>query len=397
VSIERLRELEKEGDEENPISGDAETHESPPPNSDYIKLRASVALSIERQGMARRAFPERVSEWLSGVASNHIVSHPGSSASTVSDPRQKLLVLAEKWITGGESRIPTKNVENRSNQMRRIRKVITKDKDNVQAGTRCTPEAAAGHKEYVLAGTLSTPEVAAGHKEKRRENDQDNSSNKKQSQSASSTSSLESWEKMSSRWEGIITSWIKRLEDNPNGMQDQLSRQISHLSAAGIELFHAIIEMQGLHASTEKEFQQLLAERRAEQERSQEFQRGLKLKLAKLEYQKNEAVNEMLMAKQMYESEIWDLKTNIRSLDEMILEERKASYAVKTEKLDLERLVSELREELEKLKAEQLQEERLRSETIAKAVAEESERLISKKKSRLTSEFTRLMERIDEF
>tara|TARA_R110002003_G_scaffold288_11_gene18423 strand:- start:10034 stop:11299 length:1266 start_codon:yes stop_codon:yes gene_type:complete len=50
----------------------------------------------------------------------------------------------------------------------------------------------------------------------------------------------------------------------------QLSRQITDLSAAGANLFHAVVELQRLRASSERKFQRWFYEHRQEQERAQE-------------------------------------------------------------------------------------------------------------------------------
>jgi hypothetical protein len=50
----------------------------------------------------------------------------------------------------------------------------------------------------------------------------------------------------------------------------QLSRQITDLSAAGANLFHAVVELQRLRASSERKFQRWFYEHRQEQERAKE-------------------------------------------------------------------------------------------------------------------------------
>lgn len=71
--------------------------------------------------------------------------------------------------------------------------------------------------------------------------------------------------------------WIRRLEDNAKEISgrplaEQLSRQVTDLSAAGANLFHAVVELQRLRASSERKFQRWFFETRAEQEQAQERQ-----------------------------------------------------------------------------------------------------------------------------
>jgi len=88
---------------------------------------------------------------------------------------------------------------------------------------------------------------------------------------------FERWETLSSHWEGLTAYWIRRLQENSNELardplNQQMSRQITDLSAAGANLFHAVVELQRLRASSERKFQRWFFETRAEQERAQEMQ-----------------------------------------------------------------------------------------------------------------------------
>jgi len=88
---------------------------------------------------------------------------------------------------------------------------------------------------------------------------------------------FERWETLSAHWEGLTSFWIRRLEENSNEVNrepisQQLSRQVTDLSAAGANLFHAVVELQRLRASSERKFQRWFFETRAEQERAQEIQ-----------------------------------------------------------------------------------------------------------------------------
>lgn len=91
---------------------------------------------------------------------------------------------------------------------------------------------------------------------------------------------FERWETLSSHWEGLTSYWIRRLEQNSDEMNreplnQQMARQVTDLSAAGANLFHAVVELQRLRASSERKFQRWFFETRAEQERAQEVHGGL--------------------------------------------------------------------------------------------------------------------------
>lgn len=86
---------------------------------------------------------------------------------------------------------------------------------------------------------------------------------------------FERWETLSSHWEGLTSYWIRRLQENSNELNreplsQQMSRQITDLSAAGANLFHAVVELQRLRASSERKFQRWFFETRTEQERARE-------------------------------------------------------------------------------------------------------------------------------
>lgn len=88
---------------------------------------------------------------------------------------------------------------------------------------------------------------------------------------------FERWETLSAHWEGLTSFWIRRLEENSvevnrDPLSQQLSRQVTDLSAAGANLFHAVVELQRLRASSERKFQRWFFETRAELERHQEIQ-----------------------------------------------------------------------------------------------------------------------------
>lgn len=95
---------------------------------------------------------------------------------------------------------------------------------------------------------------------------------------------FERWETLSSHWEGLTSYWIRRLEANSGEssrepLNQQMARQVTDLSAAGANLFHAVVELQRLRASSERKFQRWFFEIRNEQERAREVQAGLEKQL----------------------------------------------------------------------------------------------------------------------
>ncbi|KAK4168653.1 hypothetical protein QBC43DRAFT_341336 [Cladorrhinum sp. PSN259] len=95
---------------------------------------------------------------------------------------------------------------------------------------------------------------------------------------------FERWEALSAHWEGMTSFWLRRLQENTdeaerNPISSQLSRQVADLSAAGANLFHAVVELQRLRASSERKFQRWFFETRSELERNQEIAAMLETQL----------------------------------------------------------------------------------------------------------------------
>jgi hypothetical protein len=95
------------------------------------------------------------------------------------------------------------------------------------------------------------------------------------SRNSSFPHAFERWEMLSSRWEGLTGYWVSRLEQNRQELshlplEQEMSRQITDLAAAGANLFQALIELQRLRASSERKFQRWFFETRADQERARE-------------------------------------------------------------------------------------------------------------------------------
>ena len=96
---------------------------------------------------------------------------------------------------------------------------------------------------------------------------------------------FERWETLSSHWEGLTSYWLHKLEQNTEEIRDTvpnavtLNRQITDLSAAGANLFHAVVELQRLRASSERKFQRWFFESKGNDERNREIQGQLENQL----------------------------------------------------------------------------------------------------------------------
>ncbi|KAI0105652.1 hypothetical protein GGR51DRAFT_548915 [Nemania sp. FL0031] len=106
---------------------------------------------------------------------------------------------------------------------------------------------------------------------------------------------FERWETLSAHWEGLTSFWIRRLEQNASEIQgdpvaQQLSRQVTDLSSAGANLFHAVVELQRLRASSERKFQRWFFETRSELERNQEMTAVLEAALEEERRSKADAI-----------------------------------------------------------------------------------------------------------
>ncbi|CAN8100474.1 unnamed protein product [Discula destructiva] len=108
---------------------------------------------------------------------------------------------------------------------------------------------------------------------------------------------FERWEALSAHWEGLTSFWIRKLQQHAeeidrDPLSSQLSRQVTDLSAAGANLFHAVVELQRLRASSERKFQRWFFETRAELERHEETRGMLERALAEERMSKAAAIKE---------------------------------------------------------------------------------------------------------
>ena len=157
---------------------------------------------------------------------------------------------------------------------------------------------------------------------------------------------FERWETLSSHWEGLTSYWIRKLQDNSSDINNQplnqqMSRQITDLSAAGANLFHAVVELQRLRASSERKFQRWFFETRSEQERAKEIQ--------------------------------GEMEGLVRRERELRAEASKAVARMEQEKSNAERMVSEMKRELQISK----EEARRAWEELGRREQEERDRTLS--------------------
>ena len=132
----------------------------------------------------------------------------------------------------------------------------------------------------------SQPNVLANMPQSQPQYAQENNGGGQQQRGTTSSfpHAFERWETLSSHWEGLTSYWIRRLQNNSDEMNreplnQQMARQVTDLSAAGANLFHAVVELQRLRASSERKFQRWFFDTRAEQERAREVQARLENEL----------------------------------------------------------------------------------------------------------------------
>ena len=170
------------------------------------------------------------------------------------------------------------------------------------ANTQPGPSAQARNPSGNATVGTSQPRVdrpsaaAAGQQQPRQESA--GGSQQRSTNTSSFPHAFERWETLSSHWEGLTSFWIRRLEQNKEDLDrdpvnQQMARQVTDLSAAGANLFHAVVELQRLRASSERKFQRWFFETRAEQERFRENQGKFDERLRE-ERQAREAATEEL-------------------------------------------------------------------------------------------------------
>lgn len=167
---------------------------------------------------------------------------------------------------------------------------------------------------------------------------------------------FERWESLSAHWEGLTSYWIRKLEENTRALdQDPISMHLAHqvtdLAAAGANLFHAVVELQRLRASSERKFQRWFFDTRADTER-----------LSEVNGQLQKLLND-------------EREERIRAVAEAVAAAEEAKKASANDKM-----VAELRRELEISKSEA----RRAWEELGRREQEERERVASLKEGMQT-------------
>lgn len=228
------------------------------------------------------------------------------------------------------------------------------------------PAVASGQKEYKNASNNAT----AGTSQQRLDRApasigqaqlaQDPTSGSQQRSTTSSfPHAFERWETLSSHWEGLTSFWVHRLEQNKDDLDreplnQQMARQVTDLSAAGANLFHAVVELQRLRASSERKFQRWFFETRAEQERFRENQSKFE---QRIQEERSAATNALA-----------DLSKIQKERDAAISQRKTAEILVKEKNRELSIAKEEARRAWEELGRRE-QEERDRTLSLKKGQA----------------------------
>ena len=244
----------------------------------------------------------------------------------------------------------------------------------VEAKLRQTPRAVSaaaaatgGQKEYKNASvnaTTGTSQVRLDRgtvpPERSQPPAQDsNSGSQQRSTTSSFPHAFERWETLSSHWEGLTSFWIRRLEQNKDDLDreplnQQMARQVTDLSAAGANLFHAVVELQRLRASSERKFQRWFFETRAEQERFRENQSKFE---QRIQEERSAATNALA-----------DLSKIQKERDAAIAQRKTAEILVREKNRELSIAKEEARRAWEELGRRE-QEERDRTLSLKKGLA----------------------------
>jgi hypothetical protein len=215
---------------------------------------------------AQRRNAERRTNAAAGAASRR-QEGGNDTIQPLSDPSQRRPVASESQQNRPQATTSSRVAAPSSQQQQRPSRTTTTTNQPAQpafAGTqpgRTAQQAAQQPPQGQPAGAGQAGESSAGAGGNRARN--------------SFPHAFERWETLSAHWEGLTSFWIRRLEQNSeeinrDPVSQQLSRQVTDLSAAGANLFHAVVELQRLRASSERKFQRWFFETRAELERSQE-------------------------------------------------------------------------------------------------------------------------------
>ena len=218
-----------------------------------------------------------------GNARGNILSTTQPAVYAPSNGRAEKASATAPDVGAGVSSVPQPRTRLRGASSGQPRAVETKPTPTPRA-VSAAAAAASGQKEYknpsvnATAGT-SQPRLERGVAPSGQSQPAQDSTSGSQQRSTTSSfpHAFERWETLSSHWEGLTSFWIRRLEQNKDDLDreplnQQMARQVTDLSAAGANLFHAVVELQRLRASSERKFQRWFFETRAEQERFRENQ-----------------------------------------------------------------------------------------------------------------------------
>ena len=208
--------------------------------------------------------------------------NPGTTAATGGGAG-----AGSRAVSGGSSRLQQAGGASSQPQQRPVPAQQTSTTGHQNRGTTQAPQARPIPSAAAPDASATAPPIPAARSAEATQSRNPNVS--------SFPHAFERWETLSSHWEGLTSYWIRRLEQNREEvgrepLAQQMSRQITDLSAAGANLFHAVVELQRLRASSERKFQRWFFETRAEQERAQEVQGELETALRWERQQRAEAI-----------------------------------------------------------------------------------------------------------
>jgi len=154
---------------------------------------------------------------------------------------------------------------------------------------------------------------------------------------------FERWEALSNHWEGLTSYWLRRMEANAKEitqepMAQQMSRHITDLTSAGANLFHAVVELQRLRASSERKFQRWFTEAGDKLRLTEEARKSLEQHL----HNERARGNNMSRGFSTENSNLQAWSSNAQSQ-----EQSQALAQAGEEKQALNRLIAEMKRELQ--------------------------------------------------
>lgn len=230
--------------------------------------------------------------------------------------------------------------------------------DRAPASASQTAQPRQGQTRQTSAGANGQPAPnpsATGPVPQQAQQGQNNSAGTQQRGTTSSfPHAFERWETLSSHWEGLTSYWIRRLQNNSDEMNreplnQQMARQVTDLSAAGANLFHAVVELQRLRASSERKFQRWFFDTRAEQERARETQGRLENEVRTERQALSDAAAELTKLKNEKQSEPQVVYEDRGATDQMLREVKAKDMEVREMRRELQISKEEARRAWEEL------------------------------------------------